>query len=67
MGQSGSVVSAVNRQTLFHSLRVIAGCSLLGTAAAGTLFGWVNMAGVHETGALLGAALGLAANFRHLA
>jgi len=60
-------MGVVKRVSLFHYLRVIAGCSLLGTAAAGTLFGWAGMAGIHETGAVLGAAVGLAANFRHFA
>ncbi len=57
----------VNRQSVLRSLRVIAGCSLLGTALAGTLFGWVGAGGIHEVGAVLGATFGIAANIRHLA
>jgi hypothetical protein len=54
-------------KTLFHSVRVVASCALLGAVAGGAFFGWLPVAiGVHEIGAVVGGAVGLVANAKHL-
>ncbi len=58
----------MNTKSVLHSLRVVAGFSMLGAVVAGTFFGWLpalGLTGVHELGALLGAGAGLVANARH--
>jgi len=56
-------------KSVLHSLRVIAGFSLLGAVVAGTFFGWLpslGLTGIHELGAVLGAGAGVVANARNV-
>lgn len=53
--------------SILRSLRLITGCGLLGAVLAGTFFGWIGTAGVHEAGAVVGLSLGIVANAKHLA
>ena len=54
-------------RTLLHKTRMVVGFTLVGTVTAGALFGWAPAMGVisvHEAGAAIGAAVGLAASMR---
>lgn len=58
----------MNSKSVVHSLRVVAGFSLLGAVLGGTFFAWLpafGILGIHELGALVGAGAGLVANARH--
>ncbi|MCT9812416.1 hypothetical protein N0K08_17370 [Acidovorax sp. Be4] len=57
----------MNDKKVFGSLRVVAGCSLVGAIVFGAFFSWVDVPGdVRSYGALLGAAAGVYAKVAHL-
>lgn len=58
----------MDSKSVLHSLRVIAGFSLLGAVVAGTFFGWLpalGLTGIHELGAVIGVGAGIVASARN--
>jgi hypothetical protein len=58
----------LDSKSVLHSLRVIAGFSLLGAVVAGTFFGWLpalGLNGIHELGAVIGVGAGIVASARN--
>lgn len=55
-------------KNFLSSMRVVAGCALLGAVLSSILFGWVNIPGdIRSYGAALGAIAGVASKVYHSA
>lgn len=56
----------MNGKKVFGSLRVIAGCALLGAILCGAFLGWVEVPGdIRSYGAAVGAAAGVFVKIQH--
>lgn len=57
----------MNDKKVFGSLRVVAGCALVGAILFGAFLSWIDVPGdIRSYGALIGAVAGAYAKFSHL-
>jgi hypothetical protein len=60
-------ISPSLKNPVIHSLRMIVGCGMFGTALAGSLFGWTDYGEVARwLGVAIGMGGGIILKFRHL-
>ena len=59
-------MNRLNEKKIFGSVRMVAGCALLGAIMFGAFLGWVDVPGdIRSYGAALGATAGIYAKLSH--